>query len=187
MVKNTTGGTKTKGLARKHVRNAGGNGRIRLPEDVLEQFACVDTMLGNGMCRVSLDTGETLMGHIPGKFRGKNKRHNLIAINTILLVGLREWESDKENCDVMTVYNDSEVKQLKEHPTIKISNVLSKQLQNASFGQKESTEDDIVDFCDKEVEEEEDDELKDLVSKKVLKNIEQFKTEQNDEIDVDDI
>ena len=85
MVKNTTGGTKTKGLARKHVRNTG-NGRIRLPEDELEQFACVDAMLGNGMCRVTLDTGDTLMGHIPGKFRGKNKRHNLIAINTIILM-----------------------------------------------------------------------------------------------------
>ena len=46
MVKNLTGGTKTKGLARKHQRSSG-DGKLRLPDDVLEQVACVTKMLGN--------------------------------------------------------------------------------------------------------------------------------------------
>ena len=35
MVKNTTGGTKTKGLARKH-QSSGGDSRLRLPTNELE-------------------------------------------------------------------------------------------------------------------------------------------------------
>ena len=48
MVKNLTGGTKTKGVARKH--QGKGDSRLRLPDDELEMVACVTKMLGNGMC-----------------------------------------------------------------------------------------------------------------------------------------
>ena len=56
MVKNTSGGTKTKGLARKHQGGAGGagagggGGALRLPKNELEQLVVVTKMLGNGMC-----------------------------------------------------------------------------------------------------------------------------------------
>jgi len=40
MVKNTTGGTGTKGLARKH-QQSGSSEKLRLPECELEQFASV--------------------------------------------------------------------------------------------------------------------------------------------------
>ena len=46
MVKNTTGGTKTKGLARKHQYD-GSDARLRLPTNELEVVACVTKMLGN--------------------------------------------------------------------------------------------------------------------------------------------
>ena len=53
MVKNTTGGSKHKGMARKLV-NAPVNDKIRLPEDECECYGKVIKMLGNGMCHVNL-------------------------------------------------------------------------------------------------------------------------------------
>ena len=63
MVKNTSGGTKTKGLARKHQGGAGGGGgggALRLPKNELEQLVVVTKMLGNGMCEAVSYTHLTL-------------------------------------------------------------------------------------------------------------------------------
>ena len=53
MVKNTTGGSKHKGMARKLV-NAPISNKIRFSEDDDECYARVVKMLGNGMCHVNL-------------------------------------------------------------------------------------------------------------------------------------
>ena len=74
MVKNLTGGTKTKGVARKH--QGKGDSRLRLPDDELEMVACVTKMLGNGMCEIYTNDNNRLIGHIRNKFRGRQKRHN---------------------------------------------------------------------------------------------------------------
>ena len=129
MVKNTTGGTKTKGLARKHQRS-NGDGKLRLPDDALEQVACVTKMLGNGMCEIHTENNERLIGHIRNKFRGRQKRHNMISPHMIVLVGLRSWESTLKNCDILYVYDDNEINQLKIRPDIGIDNVIN--LQNAN-------------------------------------------------------
>ena len=111
MVRNTTGGTRTKGLARKH--QVRGDSKLRLPDDELEQVACVTKMLGNGMCEIFTNKNERLIGHIRNKFRGRQKRHNMISTSAIVLVGLREWENPIKNCDILTIYDDSQVNQLK--------------------------------------------------------------------------
>ena len=67
MVKNTTGGTKTKGLARKHQHR--NDEKLRLPSDALEEVACVTKMFGNGMCEIYTEQNERLIGHIRNKFR----------------------------------------------------------------------------------------------------------------------
>jgi len=112
MVKNTNGGSKHKGLARKLV-NAPVNNTLRLPQNDSECFAKVVKMLGNGMCHVNLVYKEQLLlnvvCHIRGKFRNKNKRANLVSTNDILLVGIREWESDIHNCDLLLIYSSHNI------------------------------------------------------------------------------
>ena len=107
MVKNA-GGCKTKGLARKLV-NAPVNNKLRLPEDECECFAKVLKMLGNGMCHVNLvykdNLFQNVICHIRGKFRNRNKRSNMVSNGDTLLVGIRDWESNVDNCDLLFIYN----------------------------------------------------------------------------------
>ena len=94
MVKNTTGGSKHKGLARKLV-NAPVNNTLRLPQNDSECFAKVVKMLGNGMCHVNLvykdNLFQNVICHIRGKFRNRNKRSNLVSNGDTLLVGIPEY------------------------------------------------------------------------------------------------
>jgi len=179
MVRNTTGGTKTKGLARKHQNSGGSSGHVRIPECKEEQFAYVAKMLGNGMCEVYIGEKNTrLIGHIRNKFRGRQKRHNQIVANSIVLVGLRDWESTLKNCDILCIYDDSEINQLKNRPGIGIEHVIKMQLTN-TIGSNQQTEDYIdVDFT---TTIEEEDETTNKIKKTTT-----FKID-NEEIDLDDI
>jgi translation initiation factor IF-1 len=109
MVKNTSGGTKTKGLARKHqgggAGGGGGGGALRLPKNELEQLVVVTKMLGNGMCEVFNNDDQRFIAHIRNKFKGRNRRSNDISVNSFILIGLREWEKPALNADVMFVYD----------------------------------------------------------------------------------
>ena len=114
MPKNITGGKRAKSMARKNINGSVKNngGRLRLPKDECERIAVVTKMYGNGMFAAALDTGEELMGHIRGKHTGRSKRDNFVRAGAVVLVGLREWESDAKNCDLLEVYNESEIDQL---------------------------------------------------------------------------
>lgn len=125
MVKNLSGGTKTKGIARKH--QGKGDTRLRLPDDELEQVACVTKMLGNGMCEIHTNDNMRLIGHIRNKFRGRQKRHNLITVSAVVLIGLRGWENPVKNCDILTLYDDGQVKQLQTNPSIAMDNIIKLQ------------------------------------------------------------
>ena len=101
MVKNTHGGSRHKSQARKstYTRNL-----TIVPTDPSEKYAKVTKMFGNGMCQVELqDEATQLVCHIRGKFRGKNKRHNTVVVNSVVVVGLREWETEQKNCDLIGV------------------------------------------------------------------------------------
>jgi hypothetical protein len=129
MVKNTTGGTKTKGLARKHVngRSAGGGRSVlRLPENQLEVIVAVGKMLGNGMCEVFNNDDERFIAHIRNKFKGRHKRSNLISPNLLILCGYREWEKPFKNLDVIFIYDDYDINQLRNIPTITIHALFSR-------------------------------------------------------------
>ena len=137
MVKNTSGGTKTKGLARKHVKSAGGGGggaALRLPEEQLEVIVAVGSMLGNGMCEVFNNDDQRFIAHIRNKFKGRHKRANLITKNSIILCGYREWEKPYKNLDVIFIYDDHNINQLRENPTINITNI-SKRISNNTYHQ----------------------------------------------------
>ena len=125
MVKNTSGGTKTKGLARKHQGGAGGGGggALRLPKNELEQLVVVTKMLGNGMCEVFNNDDQRFIAHIRNKFKGRNRRSNDISVNSFILIGLREWEKPAKNADVLFVYDVNDY-----HAFHSIPNLLSHKL-----------------------------------------------------------
>jgi hypothetical protein len=54
---------------------------------------------------------------IGGKFRGRNKRDNHVVLNTWVLAGLRDFESDDptniKNCDLLCVYDDADKEKLR--------------------------------------------------------------------------
>ena len=124
MVKNTTGGSKHKGLARKLV-NAPINNKLRIPEDDCKCFAKTVKMLGNGMCHVNLvykdKLYQNIVCHIRGKFKNRNKRSNMVSNGDILLVGVRDWESDIHNCDLLSIYS------INQHNLLSIPNILNNQ------------------------------------------------------------
>jgi|TARA_B110000285_G_C15106321_1_gene608219 translation initiation factor IF-1 len=177
MVKNTSGGTRTKGLARKH--QSRGDSRLRLPDDELEQVACVTKMLGNRMCEIHTSNNERLIGHIRNKFTGRHKRHNLITISSVVLIGLREWENPIKNCDILTIYDDSQINQLKNMPNIAMDNVLRLRNELSNMGQVNITEE--FDFTNG-IEENEEEELQNT-----MRNTESFTMGNMGKVDIDDI
>jgi initiation factor 1A len=119
MVKNTNGGNKAKGQARKFV-SVKPRDTLRFSTCELELYAKILKMLGNGMCHVLCSDGTTRLCHIRGKFSGRGKKDNFIKENnSVVLVGLREWEVNNtnktkmENCDLLEVYNDVEKERLR--------------------------------------------------------------------------
>ena len=113
MVKNDAGGNKGKGLARKHVNAAkcGGTKQLRVAVDEAEKYAIVSKMLGNGMCYVRLldgSGGGDRLCIIRNKFKGRGKRDNILDSGSWVLVGMREWSSKQDTCDLLEVYNANE-------------------------------------------------------------------------------
>jgi len=122
MVKNTFGGSKAKGQARKfanvHSKQTKAL-RLASSDDDSEMYAQVIKYCGNGMCHVLCIDQKTRLCHIRGKFRGRGKKDNMVLNGSWVLVGLRDWESEKkdgtklENCDLLEVYNDHDKERLK--------------------------------------------------------------------------
>jgi translation initiation factor IF-1 len=119
MVRNDAGGNKGKGLARKHVNAAkgGGSKQLRVATDAAEKYAVVSKMLGNGMCYVNLLDGtiDSKLCIIRNKFKGRGKRDNILNTGSWVLVGLRDWSSKQDTCDLLEVYNDGERDRLRKN------------------------------------------------------------------------
>ena len=144
MVKNITGGNKSKGFARKSQSSGNNSERLRLPSCDLEQYAYVTKMFGNGMCEIYLNDNTRLIGHIRNKFTGSKKRNNLITPFSIVMVGLREWENPMKNCDILCIVDDSEIEQLKGLPQIDIRNIVQMKFSNETNAKQKHTSDNIV-------------------------------------------
>ena len=110
MVRNTTGGSKTKSQARKtFVKSSDIRPSTRTPQNEFERIATVTKLLGNGMCYVSISSfSDPLICHIRGKFRGRSKKHNIVNIGSTVLVGLRDWETPHfKNSDLLDILSSS--------------------------------------------------------------------------------
>ena len=108
MVKNVKGGSGHKGQARKFTStDKFTNTKLRLSLDECELYAQVIKLLGNSMCHVLCQDGKTRLCIIRGKFRGRGKRDNSITNGKWIMVGIRDYESEKtdklENCDLLEV------------------------------------------------------------------------------------
>lgn len=126
MVRNQTGGNKSKGVARKHINGAKEARALRLSGCSLEKYGVVIRVLGNGMFYVVTDVATDekphLLGHIRNKFRGRSKRDNTISLGSFVLIGLRDWEEPNyKECDLLEVYDSNEIRQLMKNPSIDFS------------------------------------------------------------------
>lgn len=113
MVKNTHGGNKSKGFARKNTTKR--DTMLRTASEEGEIYAQAVKVMGGSIASAIDLTGQPLRVHIRGKFRGRGKRDNFISPGTWLLVGLHSW-GDKEDavrdCDVLEVYSDIDKQRL---------------------------------------------------------------------------
>jgi translation initiation factor IF-1 len=113
MVKNLKGGKGAKNLARKStIVSTGSYNKVRVSQDPLELYASVVKMLGNGMCYVDTKKHTNLICHIRQKFSGRGKRDNTVINGSIVLVGLREWETTIKNCDLICLYTSADLNSL---------------------------------------------------------------------------
>ena len=116
MVK-STGGKKTKSMARKNVHHVTSRA-VRFSKDPAEIYGQVTKYLGSGRCYVMCSDVTTRMCIIRGKFKGRGKRDNKVESGTWVLVGLRTWasqDSGKMNeCDLLEVYGESDKQQLRD-------------------------------------------------------------------------
>ncbi len=117
MVKNKVGGSRHKKLARKNVRETGHTIKMRYANEG-ETYARVTKHFGGGNVEVQCNDGVIRLCVIRKKFRGRNKRDNNIQVDSMILVGLREWEviaaKKKPKVDLLYAYSQSQIKQLKE-------------------------------------------------------------------------
>ena len=202
MVKNTKGGSGHKGQARKFVVPASSKQivKTRVALEDGELYAQVTKMLGNGMCHVLCQDNKTRLCFIRGKFRGRGKRDNMIGNGRWILIGLRDYESEKangklDNCDLLDVYSDQDKERLKNQiQTVNWNQFILNDRANTNTNDGD-TIDDGFDFTD-----EKEDEYKkimemDLNAKKINLNLKKEKdedddivfVEHDDEINIDDI
>jgi len=182
MVKNKKGGSGHKKMARKNVKPTFISRKLRKPEDPLEIYARVTSIHGGGHADVYCQDKKTRLLVIRGKFKGRNKRGNVIKHNSIVLVGLRDWEvvqpKKKQKVDLIYVYNESNLEELKKINDVQ--NILSENQKKVNdtdspfeiTHKEDNTEEDIV------------------ISSKVNKKIQESKNDDIgdfDGIDFDDI
>ena len=125
MVKNTKGGSGHKSQARKFSSDTPKQSAMtRFAVDVSEIYAQVTAVLGNGMCHVLCANNTKKLCIIRGKFRGRGKRDCIISNGKWILIGLREFESEKtgigkdlDKCDLLEVYSDLDKDRLKAQVT----------------------------------------------------------------------
>lgn len=116
MVKNKSGGSRHKKMARKNVKDYGRVMKMRYAGES-EMYARVIKIYGQGNVDVMCNDKKVRLCVIRNKFRGRNKRDNMIKQDSMVLVGIREWQhmaaNKKEKVDLLYIYSDSQIPDLK--------------------------------------------------------------------------
>lgn len=126
MVKNSIGGKKAKGMARKNMRASAtpATRALRISQNENEVYAQATKMLGNCMFIVKCADGVSRLCYIRGKFRGKNKRDNTVTVGAWVLVGLREWNNDAASQNVQKSGKKNDKNDKKSHQNLQESDLL---------------------------------------------------------------
>ena len=124
MVRNTTGGNKNKGFARKHASGGASKAgmKLRVSEDEGELYAVCVKNLGNNMFHAVATDGIKYLVYIRGKFSGRGRRDNTVADGVWVLIGIRPWNNGEQSetkkklqqCDLLEVYSEQDKTRLKD-------------------------------------------------------------------------
>ena len=113
--KNTHGGNRHKKMASKSFKEPR-QVKMRYAQEG-ESYARVIKLFGQGMVDVLCNDNVIRLCIIRKKFRGRNKRDNNCSIDSMVLVGLREWEviaeKKKPKVDLLYTYDKSQMDELK--------------------------------------------------------------------------
>jgi initiation factor 1A len=115
MVKNATGGNKSKKQARSS--SSAPQQNIRKAKEEGEIYAAVTKIFGGPNCQVMCNDGISRSCIIRNKFKTRGKRDNSITVGSWILVGIRDWEvrsNGTQKCDLLEVYSHSEKDKLKQ-------------------------------------------------------------------------
>ena len=168
-------------MGRKHVTSNSYNSALRKAQEEGEIYASVTKMLGNGMCYVDCIDSHGLKQRlciIRNKFRGRGKRNNVVSTGSLVLVGLREWETKKEGtlekCDLIEIYNSNDKERLKS--SVDLNWDLIKSIQEKS----DQEDDDVFTFSNEVVNDTLENEIKEIADDEQIFTI-------DEDIDIDDI
>ena len=132
MVKNSTGGNKSKKGARKNINsNGGGNSQdVRRATDPSEMYAAVTKIYSSRRCDVTGADGNIYQCNVRGKFlKSKRGGNGGLAVGVWILIGFYEWEvrgDGSKTCDLLEIYSSIEkdkLKQLESHNLAAIMNI----------------------------------------------------------------
>jgi len=146
MVKNQIGG-KHKHQAKKSMVDSSKSMKFVVSTDPNEIYAIITKKFGNNMFEVHCIDNKIRLCIVRGKFRGRHKKSNFVNIGSWVLIGLREWETHKENekskCDLLEIYSLGDIDRLQ-----KTVSADWKILSNNDFSriEKSGNEDDSVIF-----------------------------------------
>ena len=119
MVKNK-GGNKQKKLGRKHL-SVSQDLKTRFSTSEEEIYGCCTKVIGQGYFEVLCIDNINRLCIARKKFKGRSKRDNLITVGTKLLIGLRAYETKRENklekCDLLEVYKEHNYNKIVQHET----------------------------------------------------------------------
>ena len=144
MPKNLKGGSHHKKMASKDTKSST-MFRMRYgnSKEPSEMYAIVTNVYGGGMLEVKCNDGVKRLCVIRRKFKGRNKRDNQISINSILIVGLRDWEvvqkNKKEKVDLLYVYDANQTETLKNNKDEKITLFNEEEDQSIQFDDTDET------------------------------------------------
>ena len=122
MVKNTTGGNKSKSFASKSTNTS--NRKTILATEYDDIYVCVKKLLGNGRFLTIDNTGKEYMAILRNKMKGRNKRNNLVSLFSLLLVKLQGFSEESNDVEIVSVYNDTDMHVLSKLNDVNISNLI---------------------------------------------------------------
>jgi hypothetical protein len=106
-------------------------------------------MLGNGMCQVwcqDVAAVKDMICFIRGKFRSRNKKSNMVIVGSLVLVGIREFESAQNKCDLLEVYDEEGQRQLRANPAVNLARLDAAAKTATAGGAGPTPGDDVVEF-----------------------------------------